>query len=114
MLKIENLHARVAGKDILDGLSLTVRPGEVHAIMGPNGAGDAGVEVFDLQHGVVLRSNGQEQTEFAPMRRDRRSVMSIRITHQSRGQANVSPSPSVRCVSGTSRATPSRSIHRLS
>jgi Fe-S cluster assembly ATP-binding protein len=39
MLKIENLHARVEGKDILKGLSLTVNPGEVHAIMGPNGAG---------------------------------------------------------------------------
>lgn len=39
MLTIENLHARVEGKDILKGLSLTVRPGEVHAIMGPNGAG---------------------------------------------------------------------------
>jgi Fe-S cluster assembly ATP-binding protein len=39
MLKIENLHARVEGKEILKGLSLTVNPGEVHAIMGPNGAG---------------------------------------------------------------------------
>jgi Fe-S cluster assembly ATP-binding protein len=39
MLKIENLHARVAGKEILKGLSLEARPGEVHAIMGPNGAG---------------------------------------------------------------------------
>jgi Fe-S cluster assembly ATP-binding protein len=39
MLIIENLHARVEGKDILKGLSLTVKPGEVHAIMGPNGAG---------------------------------------------------------------------------
>ncbi len=39
MLKIDNLHARVAGKDILKGLSLDVKPGEVHAIMGPNGAG---------------------------------------------------------------------------
>jgi Fe-S cluster assembly ATP-binding protein len=39
MLKIENLHARVAGKEILKGLSLEVKPGEVHAIMGPNGAG---------------------------------------------------------------------------
>jgi Fe-S cluster assembly ATP-binding protein len=39
MLKIENLHASVAGRDILKGLSLEVKPGEVHAIMGPNGAG---------------------------------------------------------------------------
>jgi Fe-S cluster assembly ATP-binding protein len=39
MLKIENLHVRVAGKDILKGLDLQVKAGEVHAIMGPNGAG---------------------------------------------------------------------------
>ncbi|MEO6249035.1 MAG: Fe-S cluster assembly ATPase SufC [Sphingomicrobium sp.] len=39
MLKIENLSATVAGKPILDGLSLTVPAGEIHAIMGPNGAG---------------------------------------------------------------------------
>src|SRR5690606_17975214 len=36
MLKIENLHVRVAGRDILKGLSLEVSAGEVHAIMGPN------------------------------------------------------------------------------
>jgi Fe-S cluster assembly ATP-binding protein len=39
MLEIKNLHAAVAGRDILNGLNLTVKPGEVHAIMGPNGAG---------------------------------------------------------------------------
>ena len=39
MLKIENLHARVEGKDILRGLDLEVGAGEVHAIMGPNGSG---------------------------------------------------------------------------
>jgi Fe-S cluster assembly ATP-binding protein len=39
MLTIDNLHARVEGKDILKGLSLAIAAGEVHAIMGPNGSG---------------------------------------------------------------------------
>jgi len=39
LLTIKNLHANVNGKEILKGLDLTVRQGEIHAIMGPNGAG---------------------------------------------------------------------------
>ena len=60
MLKIDNLHVRVAGKDILRGLSLAVNPGEVHAIMGPNGAGKstlgnvlAGREGYEVTAGSV-------------------------------------------------------------
>ncbi|MBO7114980.1 MAG: ATP-binding cassette domain-containing protein, partial [Bacteroidaceae bacterium] len=39
MLKIENLHAGIDGKEILKGINLEVGAGEVHAIMGPNGSG---------------------------------------------------------------------------
>lgn len=60
MLKIENLHASIAGKEILKGLSLDVKPGEVHAIMGPNGAGKStlgnvlsGREGYDVTEGSV-------------------------------------------------------------
>ena len=39
LLEIKGLHARVEDKEILKGVDLTIRRGEVHAVMGPNGAG---------------------------------------------------------------------------
>jgi Fe-S cluster assembly ATP-binding protein len=61
MIKIENLHASIDGKEILKGLNLEVNAGEVHAIMGPNGAGKstlasilAGREEYEITEGSVL------------------------------------------------------------
>ncbi|WP_439701347.1 Fe-S cluster assembly ATPase SufC [Frateuria sp. GZRR33] len=75
MLKIDNLHARVEGKDILKGLSLEVRPGEVHAIMGPNGAGKStlgnvlsGREGYEVTEGSVL-FEGRNLLELEPEER---------------------------------------------
>ncbi|MEN4903535.1 Fe-S cluster assembly ATPase SufC [Luteimonas sp. TWI1437] len=60
MLTIDNLHARIGERDILKGLSLDVKPGEVHAIMGPNGAGKStlgnilsGRDGYDVTAGTV-------------------------------------------------------------
>jgi Fe-S cluster assembly ATP-binding protein len=75
MLKIENLHVRVAGKEILKGLSLEVKAGEVHAIMGPNGAGKstlgyvlAGRDGYEVTQGSIVY-DGRNLLELEPEER---------------------------------------------
>ena len=64
MLEIKDLHAGIEGKEILRGINLTVKAGEVHAIMGPNGNGKstlasviAGKDTFEVTKGEVLFNN---------------------------------------------------------
>ncbi|MEM1401799.1 MAG: Fe-S cluster assembly ATPase SufC [Pseudomonadota bacterium] len=80
MLTIENLHASVDGKDILRGLSLTIQPGEVHAIMGPNGSGKstlghilAGRPGYDVTEGAVT-FEGQNLLEMETEDRAREGI----------------------------------------
>ena len=75
MLEIRGLHARVVGKEILKGVDLSVRAGEVHAIMGPNGSGKstlagvlAGREAFDVTAGTVT-FDGRDLLPLSPEER---------------------------------------------
>lgn len=80
MLSIKNLHARVEDKDILKGINLEVKAGEVHAIMGPNGSGKstlssviAGNENYEVTDGEILLE-GEDIGELAPEERAHKGV----------------------------------------
>ena len=80
MLDIKNLHVAVGGKEILKGLTLSIQPGQVHAIMGPNGSGKstlsyvlAGRAGYDITGGSITY-NGEDLTALNPEERAAKGV----------------------------------------
>ena len=75
MLEIRDLHASINGKEILNGISLTIRDGEVHALMGQNGAGKStlsniivGHPAYEVTSGTIT-FNGKDLLSIAPEER---------------------------------------------
>jgi len=80
MLKIENLHASIEGKEILKGINLEINEGEVHAIMGPNGSGKStlasvivGRDYVQITDGRILY-DGEDITKWSPEERALKGV----------------------------------------
>jgi len=80
LLEIKNLHANVAGREILQGIDLSINAGEVHAIMGPNGSGKStlaqvlsGRDLYQVTGGTVTYG-GKDLLEMSPEDRAREGI----------------------------------------
>ena len=85
LLRVENIHAGAAGKEILQGLSLTVNKGETHVIMGPNGAGKStlynvimGNPEYEISEGNIYF----EGTEITGLKTDERARRGLFLSFQ--------------------------------
>jgi Fe-S cluster assembly ATP-binding protein len=84
-LSIRNLHVSIEGKEILKGVNLTVKPGEVHALMGPNGNGKSTLAYTVMGHPGYTVTEGEvclEGKNILELKPDERSQMGIFLAFQ--------------------------------
>ena len=85
VLEIKNLHASVDGKPILKGVNLTVRSGEIHAVMGPNGSGKSTLASVIMGHPAYTVEKGDvlvDGTSILPLAPEDRAKLGLFLSFQ--------------------------------